>query len=939
MKNKIILFVLLNFSFLGFGQIPSGYYDDATGTGYTLKTQLYNIINGHTERTYANLWTDFQSTDKKVNGKVWDMYSDKPGTTPAYEFTYVSDQCGTYSIEGDCYNREHSFPKSWFAEGTPMYSELFHLYPTDGKVNGQRNNYPFGEVGAASWTSTNGSKLGTCNYPGYTGTVFEPIDEYKGDFARTYFYMATRYENIIAGWENNDSNGDAVLNGTSDQVYEEWYLNLIIDWHNGDPVSQKEIDRNNAVYAIQHNRNPFIDHPEYVAQIWGGETLNNPPAISNIITSPLSPKPEDLVNVSASITDSDGMITNAILRWSLVPGSLTNTINLSNTSGNNYSTVSAIPAQADGTTVYYKLEATDDSSDVTITNEHYYTVSNAASDIIILNENFTTCPPSGWITYSVASNKDWTCGDGYESINAYSGDVASNDWLISPAIDLNMYENEILTFKSWTKYTDTGNHPAVKLKYSTNYSGAGNPTSATWTEISVTLPAENSIVWTNSGNIDLSAIAESQVYIAFQYTSTGIGASSSTQWQIDSVLIVGDENLTNQNPVISNVISNPANPDENQSVSVSATISDSDGTISSAKILWGLVSNTYPNEITMTENTGTYSGIIPGQVGGAVVYFKISATDNEDSNTLSSQYSYSVNTIENENPVISGLIFSPEIPTSSETVSVSANITDTDGTISSAKIKWGTSAGVYGNTISMSASVNTYSGIIPAQANTTHIYFIVEANDNSGGSASSSEKNYIVTNPVNQAPEISDVQFSPSNPTDLDSVLVSSTVTDPDGTLNSVFLKWKLDAEPTIYERVMEYTENEYKAYIPIQEAGKTIYFMIVATDNNSAETKYMNGMYNVNTSSSTVSSFELNQIEIYPNPVKDNLILFFPDEYKNVTVTIYNMIGIVVRSESFNQVKGEIKFDKIDNLEGMYLVQIKTNDKQVIRKIIINNR
>jgi endonuclease I len=370
-----------------YAQAPAGYYDSATGTGYTLKTQLYNIIKGHTVRSYDQLWTDFYSTDRKTNGYVWDIYSDKPGSTPAYDYTFFTEQCGNYSGEGSCYNREHSFPKSWFDDASPMYSELFHLYPTDGYVNGKRSNYPFGEVGTASWTSTNGSKLGTSNYPGYTGIVFEPIDEYKGDFARTYFYMATRYENIISGWENNDSNGDAVLNGTTDQVYEDWFLNLIIDWHNNDPVSQKEIDRNNAIYAKQNNRNPFIDHPEYVAKIWGGAVPNNPPGISSIILNPANPKSTDPVNVSATITDSDGTITSAVLKWGLVSGSLTNTINLTKTTGNTYSTVSAIPAQSDGVTVYYKIEATDDSSDVTITSQYSYTVNDNFYNVTIFGRN------------------------------------------------------------------------------------------------------------------------------------------------------------------------------------------------------------------------------------------------------------------------------------------------------------------------------------------------------------------------------------------------------------------------------------------------------------------------------------------------------------------------------------------------------------------------
>jgi len=270
MKQNILLLSLLLLLFTTRAQIPNGYYNNATGSGATLKTQLYNIIKGHTEKSYDYLWTSFQVTDKKPNGKVWDMYSDVPNGTPPYEFTFVTDQCGSYSGEGSCYNREHSWPKSWFNEGYPMYTDMFHLVPTDGYVNGMRSNYPYGEVGSATWTSQNGSRLGSCATPGYNGTVFEPRDEYKGDFARAYFYMATRYEDVNASWHSYDPNAEAVLLNNTFPFFKTWFLNMLGEWHVQDPVSTKEIDRNNNIYNLyQHNRNPFIDHPEYVYAIWG----------------------------------------------------------------------------------------------------------------------------------------------------------------------------------------------------------------------------------------------------------------------------------------------------------------------------------------------------------------------------------------------------------------------------------------------------------------------------------------------------------------------------------------------------------------------------------------------------------------------------------------------------------------------------------------------
>jgi endonuclease I len=260
------------------------YYSSTTGkTGFELKTELFNIIsNGTVELSYTpGLWDAYSSTDDKYGqgNIIWDIYSDIPNPndpeTPdgdqagEYEYTIITDQCGNFANEGDCYNREHTFPKSWFADAAPMYTDLIQVLPTDGKVNGQRGNHPYGEVSTASWTSINGSKVGISNVSAYTGTVFEPNDEYKGDVARIYFYMATRYQDKISLWETNSDNANAVLDGTSDKVFEDWQLIILKKWHNDDPVSQKEIERNDAVFAIQKNRNPYVDHPEWVGEIWG----------------------------------------------------------------------------------------------------------------------------------------------------------------------------------------------------------------------------------------------------------------------------------------------------------------------------------------------------------------------------------------------------------------------------------------------------------------------------------------------------------------------------------------------------------------------------------------------------------------------------------------------------------------------------------------------
>jgi len=254
--------------------IPPGYYDAATGLNCApLKTALFNIISANYHQlTYAEVWTAYQSTDQHRNDGntatiMWDMYSDNPAGAEPYTYTYGTNQCGSYSGEGGCYNREHSFPKSWFNDAYPMYTDINHLFPTDGYVNGRRGNQPYGEVTAPTWTSQNGSKLGPNIYPGFNGVVFEPRNEYKGDLARGQLYMVTRYQNLVAGWQGN-GNANDILNGTAYPALDNWYISMLFAWHTNDPVSAKEIARNNAVFALQGNRNPFIDHPEYVYKVW-----------------------------------------------------------------------------------------------------------------------------------------------------------------------------------------------------------------------------------------------------------------------------------------------------------------------------------------------------------------------------------------------------------------------------------------------------------------------------------------------------------------------------------------------------------------------------------------------------------------------------------------------------------------------------------------------
>lgn len=310
---KKYLLILLA-SQLNFGQapsvnsvntIPTNYYSTAVGTGYTLKTQLKKIIDNvtdgispeylHIDRGYGSgtsttnngLWSAYGTTDRdngigyENDNTIVDIYSENPTGSDPYNFNYNTTsganngQCGSYSGEGGCYNREHLIPQSYFGSSAPMVSDVQHVYPTDGKVNSIHNDWAFGKVNVASYISQNGSKLGSATNSGYAagfaGTVFEPIDEFKGDIARVYLYFATRYEDQMASFYTTNTAVDCrvMFDGTSDHVFSNTFLNILLTWHLQDPVSTKEIVRNNASFTHQNNRNPYIDHPEYVTSIWG----------------------------------------------------------------------------------------------------------------------------------------------------------------------------------------------------------------------------------------------------------------------------------------------------------------------------------------------------------------------------------------------------------------------------------------------------------------------------------------------------------------------------------------------------------------------------------------------------------------------------------------------------------------------------------------------
>ena len=235
------------------------YYDgiDVNATGATLANALQMLLTTtHDDLNYDEVIDAYTRTDSGRGtcsaNEIFDFYSDRCWN--------VDDDCGQYNSEGDCYNREHSWPKSWWggSEGSPAYADLFHVVPADGWVNNQRGNLPFGDVDNPTYTSSNGSKKGPCASPGFSGDCFEPTDDVKGDLARGYFYMALRYDDVFTCCGRD---------GVDRADIEPWMEDVLRAWHTFDPVDDDERARNNAVFIEQGNRNPFIDHPSWVSAI------------------------------------------------------------------------------------------------------------------------------------------------------------------------------------------------------------------------------------------------------------------------------------------------------------------------------------------------------------------------------------------------------------------------------------------------------------------------------------------------------------------------------------------------------------------------------------------------------------------------------------------------------------------------------------------------
>ena len=482
--NLMLLFVAM-MSLQATAAIPSGYYNTALGkSDQQLMLSLHQKIKGHYMIYYNKLWEKFKTTD--CNGTtIIDRYANT-------SFTYGTNQCsGGYSGVGDCYNREHSVPNSWWgADQDTMYTDLYHMYPVDGWVNGERGNYPFGDC--ANGTPKGTGKLGTCTHSGYSGKVFEVADEYKGDFARTYFYMVVRYMDRVGSW--TQSYGNAVFTNTSYKHLTPWAISQLLEWHRNDPVSTLESNRNEAVYGIQHNRNPFIDHPELAEYLWGDKTGNA--WTGSASTDPVISSPTNGSTINVGTNTGNGVSKSITVKGVYLTKSVTVAV-----TGTGFSvaptTLTAAAVNAGTTvTVTYNGTATNATGRLTISSTEVstsvtltatYNAGGSGGDTETI-ETWEGC--TGYGAYTTTFIQGHAFAWNTNNVGIWSGDANANgslscrfgknaDSYIEMAENVSDGASKITFYAA--KWSSSEATPTLRVLYSTN-------NGSTWTAVGTCQP-------------------------------------------------------------------------------------------------------------------------------------------------------------------------------------------------------------------------------------------------------------------------------------------------------------------------------------------------------------------------------------------------------------------------------------------------------------------
>lgn len=514
MKTKtisIICLFMLAIS-VAWAQAPNNsgtYYQAANGkSGQALKTAMHSIIT-NTKKTisgkYDGLINAYKKTDVRSDGYLRDWYSNATHYVPG------SSCSGNYSNEGDIYNREHLVPQSWFGSSAEIKCDIVHVVPADGKLNNQRSNDILAEVGTVNGSSINNySKWGKCKTPGYTGTVFEPNDEVKGDIARIYFYMVTCYQDEISEWAKS-ATASEVFDGNKYPGIKSWYLTMLMRWSKLDPIDDVEIARNNAIAAsdMQNSRNPFVDYPGLEDYIWGDKmselfSYDNYDGSSDFVSEPMLSPAGGIYTTAQNVTIITAT-TGATIYYAIDNGGY-----------NQYTAGTIIPVTETTTIKAYAEKDGNQSSITTVT----YTI----------DENYVV---SGNTFAKVTNDSQITIGGEYILVNvanskaagAFSGKIFNETDVSISGNVATLDDNSTASI-----FTLGGSSGAYSLKVNNKYV-------TSTTEKSLSLTTSESKIW-DVVSTENGYVVKHDTYGTIQYNSSSPRFLNYTSNQSPAILFV-----------------------------------------------------------------------------------------------------------------------------------------------------------------------------------------------------------------------------------------------------------------------------------------------------------------------------------------------------------------------------------------------------------------
>lgn len=403
---------------------PKGYYDSLEGLkGYALMKAVKAVAKNHTEISYGDkTWQAFRSTDVRVvNGKEcwWDMYS--------------NDNVAVSSGHGGM-NIEHSVANSWWGHTkNAAYKDIVHLNPSNSTANSRKSNYPLGEIATVTWD--NGVTFVGKPVSGQGGGnnyVYEPHDDYKGDFARVFMYMFTIYDDI--SWKSNTS---WMYDTGRDLMFKDWAVELLLKWAAADPVSRKEENRNDGIYKEQKNRNPFIDLPELAEHIWGSKS-NQPfhldgssdpdPDPDPVDPDPVDPTPgPDGVLYSSMLVDATSIDPQWTIDNTDLPSSTQNIWQWDKYEGQYYLKGSAYvnKAYSSKSYIYSPVISLDGCKNVTMTFDHAAKFQTSLRNLCrpVIRQVYDSGKTSGWIELNIPT---WPDAGSWKFVN--SGNISLEDF-------------------------------------------------------------------------------------------------------------------------------------------------------------------------------------------------------------------------------------------------------------------------------------------------------------------------------------------------------------------------------------------------------------------------------------------------------------------------------------------------------------------------------